>query len=223
MARKASYLLESELPSKAFFYLLCNKDGLTGYGLAKLVYGVGFFSPVKIYDILKKLKAEKLITSEETIIKGKRSNMIRPVMFEFLKVLNERKLPEEHRLTDAELKTLSEFSDKKIIWKNVLQMNFNEVTDLSLMKEEPLNILDAVAAVLKTGVSMSSALKENKARSRAFTKKAGAVNVFTNVLTFFQDFAAIPAPISEKLQHLIIPKPMSNLLVFAQAVAKQFF
>lgn len=220
MARKASYLLESELPSKAYFYLLCNKGGLTGYGLAKLVYGEAFFSPVKIYDVLKKLKAEALITEEEMEIKGKHAKMIKPVILNFVKVLNEKKLPEEYRLTEAEIEILSEFV-KNLPLKNILEMNFMEVSALTPIAE-PLNILDAVAAVLKTGVVMRNSLKENKARSRAFKKSAGEENLFTGVLNFFAAFSPLPVTITDKLQHLVLPKPMSNLLLFVQA-AKRFF
>ena len=84
MGRKPKYILELELPSKAYLWILTYKNaGITGYNIAKLVYGKEFYSPVKIYNVLKMLKKENLIFEKETIINGKKAKLIKPNLEKF--------------------------------------------------------------------------------------------------------------------------------------------
>ncbi|MEM2506279.1 MAG: hypothetical protein QXF61_04465, partial [Nitrososphaeria archaeon] len=117
------------------------KEPLTGYKIAKCVYGKEeFYSPVKVYQVLKELKSKNLIFEEEAIIKGKKAKIIKPNLLEFFKVLNERRMPKEYSLTNEEIETLANWFSGK---------DFNEVVNVEESVKKTVNVLDIVSVILK--------------------------------------------------------------------------
>jgi len=228
MAMKFTHILEKPLPSRAYFFILFyskGKEPLTGYKIAKEVYGKeGFYSPVKIYQTLKELKNQNLIFEEETVIKGKKAKIIKPNLFEFLKVLNERRLPQEYRLTEGEIKILADWLGKKDLSK-ILSMHVEggeELTGLIRKEiEKTMNVLDAVSMILKSGVVYTEKLTEKKVSEKSLIEIIEKIFPdFVNIIEFYTP--KLPSNISEKLKHLVVPSPIDYLLEFGKITSDIF-
>ncbi|MEM2175559.1 MAG: hypothetical protein QXI58_08085, partial [Candidatus Micrarchaeia archaeon] len=112
MAKKYGHILEMPLASKIYFVILTKykKEAISGYKIAKEVYGTRSLTPpAKVYSTIKAFNKLNLIY----VKKKERGIMgvirITPNLFEFLKVLNDRRMPENYKLTEEELKILAEW------------------------------------------------------------------------------------------------------------------
>lgn len=219
MARKSGHILENPLPSEIYYTILVNykKTNLSGYKIATLIYGRNkFFIPQKVYLNLRYLKKLNLIFEEEKAINNRKIKIIKPNLIEFVKVLNERRIPPEHRLTEEEIKILADFLD------NIDWSIFEEFKNIFLTKEQKyfieeikhsliykLNILDLTAFILKISIFLKNTLckkfKIDKQGEEILFQIFRILN--TPSIHKFYEFLLnkdLPEPISKKLENLVI-------------------
>ncbi len=211
MARAKSYILESDLPSKMYRIILHHrKHGITGYSLARKVYGEEFRFSVKIYEVLKKLRKLNLIIVEEA--KDKKSKLVRPNMEEFVKVLNERKLPEEYELTPKERKTVTNWLNR-IDPMDLSETNIDKFEDYISFLEKglgKLNVLQMYAFFLKLFAYDTKYRKEHNVPD-LIKKVLGESNCYPDYKP--DHFGSLPDSILEKLQYAIVPTPYTVFFI----------
>lgn len=220
MERKAENILENFLPSQIYFVILLNykKMPLTGYKIATLVYGKNrFFLPHKVYEVLKKLEKENLIIVEKAEQKGKKVKIIKPNLLEFVKLLNEKRLPPNYRLNEEEIKILADFFEK-VDWSKLYEIkpqNLSEeeekfIEDEAKKIKNAANIFDAISLILKMAVLYREKIKEAKADENLILEILKNDTVFLNMSEIYM--SKLPDSIYEKLKHLvIISEPLEAL------------
>ena len=235
MARKpAEHILELELPSRIYWVILCKKDqGITGYSIAKQIYQKKlryyytiqeiskFPTPIKVYQVLKRLKKEGLTEEVETTIKGRRAKIIKPNLIKFFEVLNERRLPPDFRLTKGEIKTLAKWFEEFDLNFYVPEEAGEMASSLGLSK---ISVLDVVAGIFKLGVYQAEFLQEKKVKPddliKAFKK---FLPLIAESARHYKPFFELPPSILEKFKHLQLSDPVEGILKYAVTFGKALF
>jgi len=227
MEKKNERILELELPSKIYFFILIyyKKQPITPYRIGKLIYKT--FNTVvspKIYSYIKTLKNLGLIEFEEQTIKGRRAKILKPNLIKFFEILNKFKLPEDYKLKNEEIKTLAEWFEKYVDFEKAT--NYSPQNLLPLAEDirkglGELNILDQVAIFLKAGVLLTKKLRASNMKTEEMLKivKENLSDLYPP-LEIYQPFILLPESISEKLEHLIVHPYIENLLILAQLLSR---
>jgi len=225
MEGKSDRILELELPSKIYFFLLAyyKKQPLTPYRIGKLIYKTfnTIVSP-KIYSYIKTLKNLGLVEFEEQIIKGRRAKILRPNLIKFFEILNKLKLPEDYKLNNEEIKTLAEWFEKYMDLEKVA--NYSPRKLLPLTEEVrkslgELNIIDVVAIILKKGALLTNIIRASNKRMEEILKivREKFPDLYP-IIEIYQPFILLPESISEKLEHLIVHPYIENLLILLRTL-----
>lgn len=222
-----TYILERELASGLYFYLLVHKDAWTSkYAIAKEHYGKRFGTPNKTYPVFDELEQLHLIKIKKSPIGGKEVDLVRPNLPEFLKVLSEKKLPADRQFDDLDIRRLTELLNKFDLARALGNLPRN--ADGSLRNDSytkvaytlvgdirSLDILSAVAAILKFGGFLGTTTQVMSVKKFHYLLGTSE-NVLGNVYDLFQPFRSLPEDLTDKLQYLNIPTPIDGLMKSAQ-------
>lgn len=219
---KKEHILELELPSKIYFWILVynnKKEPISAYKIGKLIYRSQSFTALpKIYSYLKKLKKLGLITTESKEIKGRTVKILKPNLIKFFQDFNEIKLPEKYRLDEKEIEILAKWFENIDLEKALNLESHTLMPIAERVREEAgeLNVFDQIAMLLKAGAILVKGLRNSKRKMDEF------LNVLKNtlpdlyeIIKVYEPFSSLPNQICEKLEHLEIPPVIENLLMFA--------
>jgi len=201
MPKKLKSILESEVASKIMLCLFFEKEGLSAYNIGRIAFNKEYTAFPKVYGMITKLKKEGFVI-EETI-KGKRgSKILKPNLEKFFSVFNELSIPSESKLTEEEIKILSEWFSKEIDLKKIFEIKEEDKEEkflsfASLLQQiEKRDILIAMAEFLAVGSYLSSFLELQKKKE---DKKCP--EIVDKTFELFYPFLKLPKEIREKLKN----------------------
>ena len=195
MPKKLKSILESEVASKIMLCLFFEKEGLSAYNIGRMAFNKEYTAFPKVYGMITKLKKEGFVI-EETI-KGKRgSKILKPNLEKFFSVFNELSIPSESKLTEEEIKILSEWFAKEIDLKKIFEIKEEDKEEkflsfaIVLQNLEERNILTIIAELFAVGSHLSNILELQKEDEKKHQK-----------LELFYPFLKLPKEIREKLKN----------------------
>lgn len=230
MARKALHVLASPSASATFSVILAYKNGfdengmpVSVYKLAKKVYGKEeFYSPVRVYNVLKKFREENLIEEESIAINKRNAKIVKPNLKRFVEMLNDILIPNEHKLTEEEIKKLAEVLEKV----DYSKLGFAAEGGL---KKQKINVLDAVAIFLKAGRAYIKAARERKVDPQKLNEfLETALDKVTSMFGIpakemvqqYNVLFSLDDTILEKLEHIKVPELVEGLLLISTAIGE---
>lgn len=223
MTKKSEHVLASTLASATFRIILAYKNGvdengspLSVYGLAKKIYGVeNFNSPVRIYGVLKQFKKENLIQVEKTVIKGRNAEIVKPNFKRFAELLNEFKIPSEHKLTEEEIEKLAGVLEKI----DYSKLGFG----VSGVRRTEINVLDTVAIFLKFACAYVKIARERKIDPQKLSKflETALLDIFDKQMAQqYNELFSLDDATIEKLDHTEVPEWVEILLLLSTSIGE---
>ena len=141
--RRKLHVLETELGSRVFLALLENPNGISGYDIAKKIYRGVTFNPNKIYEVLDRMKKEKLIIKTKS--KDREKKFLNKLNFDGLVEVVNQNLKDKLTLEEKkEVKTL--FRHLKIMFK-LHKVGIGKKIDYS---KKVGSSLESILMILKT-------------------------------------------------------------------------
>ena len=201
MPKKSSHILETGVGSKIFGWLLIEKNkGVSGYPLARMIYKDQYQAFPLVYKTLRDLKKMGLVY--EIKESDKRGKLFKPNLENFFSEFNKLKMPEEYRLTEEEIKILSEWFSKEIDLKKIFEIKEEDKEEkflsfaIVLQNLEERDILTIIAEFLAVGSYLSSFLElQKKKEDKKYPE------IVDKTFELFYPFLKLPKEIREKLKN----------------------